>query len=127
MAVRALVVVVALSVAATAAAKGNSSVSPPRPIHPAVFARLLEAVRAEPFTDAKLGRLREVEGGRAWLLDAAQASQLLDAFDFWSDRLEALRLMPLVDAAVAAAAVLRFFDPAPDSIRRDAERVLRQR
>jgi hypothetical protein len=100
-----------------------SNMHRPRLIDPTTFDRLLREVRAEPFADGKLERVRVVAGGRVYLFTSGQAIALFDAFAFWDDRLQALRLLPLVDASNAAA-VCRYFEPAPPTVRAEAARVL---
>jgi hypothetical protein len=80
-------------------------------------------VRSEPFTDGKLERVRAVAGGRAYVFTGGQVVALLDAFVYWNDRLQALRLLPVVDAGNAEI-VRRYFEPAPTTIYSEAERVL---
>ncbi len=105
-------------------AKAWHAPRPPRLIDAGTFDRLLADVRAEPFADGKLERVRAVAGGKVYLFTAGQVIALLDAFAFWDDRLQALRLLPLVDADNAAT-VYRYFTDAPETVRWDAARVLR--
>ncbi len=96
---------------------------PPRAITADELGRLADAVQAEPFADGKLEQLRRVAGGRYLLFSGAQAIGILELFAFWSERLSALRLMPLTGAD-ADQAVLRAFERAPGVIRDEARRIL---
>ena len=96
---------------------------PPRLVDESTFDRLLDEVRSEPFTDGKLERVRAVAGGKVYVFTGAQVVALLDAFVYWNDRLQALRLLPLVDAGNAEI-VRRQFEAAPTTISAEAERVL---
>jgi hypothetical protein len=95
----------------------------PRPIDPTTFTHLIEAIKSEQFADAKLERLRGVAGGKIYLFSTGQMLTVLDLFEFWTERLDALRLLPPIDGKHAAATV-RYFDQAPDTIRSEARRVL---
>jgi hypothetical protein len=95
----------------------------PQLIDPATFERLIRDVRSEPFTDGKLGRLRNVAGGGVYVFAGGQVISLLDAFTFWDDRLQALRLLPLVDADNALI-VCHYFEQAPELVRSAAARIL---
>lgn len=113
-----------------AVAVGNASAAPyvrprpPRPITAAELARLVEAVKAESFTDGKLEQVRRAGGGRYFLFTGAQAISVLQLFEFWADRLSALRLLPITGGEDANAAVLRYFDAAPGVLRDEARRIL---
>lgn len=112
-----------LIVAADATAMPYVQPRPPRPIPADVFAQLFDAMKGESFPDGKLEKLRAITGGKRYLFDSGQAITVLGLFSFWNDRLEALRLLPLVDAA-SARAVRRYFEPAPDAYRSEAQRIL---
>lgn len=112
-----------LAVAADASAMPYVQPRPPRPIPADVFAQLVDAMTAESFPDGKLEKLRAVAGGKRYLFDGGQAISVLHLFSFWNDRLAALRLLPLVDAA-SARAVRRYFESAPDGYRSEAQRIL---
>lgn len=126
-AVRTLVLTITFAVAAISVSPSASAkqwgVRPPRPVDAATFDQLLEAVRAEPFTDGKLERVRAVAGGKRYVFTSGQVTALLDAFTYWTDRLEALRLLPVIDRDNAAA-VARYFAPAPATTRSEAARIL---
>jgi hypothetical protein len=96
---------------------------PPRLLDAASFDRLLNDVRAEPFPDGKLERIRAVAGGKMFVFTGGQVVALLDTFTFWRDRLDALRLLPLVDASNAEI-VRRYFEAAPPLYSSEAARVL---
>jgi hypothetical protein len=123
---RPIVAVLLVAVAADAIAMPYVQPRPPRPVPAEVFAQLVDAMRGESFPDGKLERLRAVSGGKRYLFDSGQAITVLDLFAFWNDRLEALRLLPLVDAA-SARAVRRYFESAPDAYRSEAQRILGDR
>jgi hypothetical protein len=96
---------------------------PPRVIDPTALGHLVDAIKAETFTDGKIGRLREVAGGRAYLFTGSQTLTLLPLFTYWTDRVEALRLLSLADPQEAPR-VLRYFDPAPELLRSEARTIL---
>ncbi len=96
---------------------------PPVPIDAATFAQLVEATKAEAFPDGKLAQIRNVAAGRRYLFTGPQIVTLLELFTFWYDRVEALRLTSPSDAQNAAA-VLRYFEPAPGLARSEARRIL---
>lgn len=96
---------------------------PPRLISRSAFNRLLTAVKAEPFTDGKLQQVSAVAAGKRYVFTCGQVVTLLGAFDFWTDRLDALRLTPVVDHDNASV-VLRYFDDAPATMRTEAQRIL---
>lgn len=107
----------------TAQAQYDGWPAPPRPISAAAFQRLLAAVKAESFSDGKPQQVRAVAAGKRYLFAGGQVIAVLDAFGYWTDRLEALRLLPLVDRA-GATAVKQSFDAAPATIRSEAGRIL---
>ncbi len=95
----------------------------PTPIDAETFQRLWTAVQAEPFADGKLEQLRAVAGGNRYTFAGPQAVALLRGFNFWSDRLQALRLLPVVNFDEAGA-VVAYFDSAPALLRSEARRIL---
>ena len=98
---------------------------PQRPITAADFGELLAAVNAEPFGNAKLECLRAVNGSRSYSFDGQQALALLGSFEFWVERVEALRLLPIIDRDRASVDAVRlFFEGAPALLRAEAQRVL---
>jgi hypothetical protein len=113
----------ALSLAAEASAAPRPPLRPPQPIDAVTLDKLLSALAKEPLGDGKLGQLRAVTAGRRWLFDGRQAIAVLGRFGFWNERAEALRLVPLADAA-AATEVLRWFDPAPEPVRAEVRQIL---
>lgn len=108
---------------ASAEATAVVRLHPPWPIDAARFDALLAAVQAESFADGKLGQLRVVAGTKAYSFGGGQAVALLAAFDFWVERVEALRLLPLADQA-GAKAVLRYFSGAPSTLQSEAQQIL---
>ncbi len=96
---------------------------PPRLIDEQTFARLCAAVAAEPSSDGKLELVRAVAAGWRYLFTARHATPLLDAFTFWSDRVAALRLLPLASREEAAR-LRSYFDAAPEPHRAEARHVL---
>lgn len=120
---RALAALLLVVAAADAVATPYVQPRPPRPIPADVFAQLVDAVKAEDFPDGKIERLRAVSGGKLYLFTSSQAITILELFTFWTDRVTALRLLPLVDGKHAAA-VLRYFDAAPEVVRSEARAIL---
>lgn len=121
---RLLATALLLSVAADTLAMPYVRPRPPRAIPAAVFAELVDTMKAEAFPDAKLERLRAVSGGKLYLFTSGQSITILEFLTFWNDRVTALRLLPPVDAQHAAA-VLRYFDAAPATLRSEAGDILR--
>jgi hypothetical protein len=112
-----------LSPAAAAPATWPRLPHPPVAIDAATFQALLAAVNAESFADGKLERLRAVAGGRSYSFTGRQAVSLLRSFEFWIERVEALRLLPIADRE-GVDAVLRYFAGAPSTIATEAQRIL---
>lgn len=124
MAMRTLVAAIMLTgVATTALAVPHVQPRPPRPIDAATFVQLVDAVKRESFVDGKLEHLRSVAGGKRYLFTGGQVIALLDAFTFWTDRIEALRLLPVLDRNNATI-VARYFNSAPPITRTEARRIL---
>ena len=94
---------------------------PRRPVDAATFDALLSAVTAESFADGKIERIRAVASEHSF--SGGQAVTLLATFDFWIERLDALRATPLTDRA-GANAVLRYFSGAPSTIQTEAQHIL---
>ena len=122
-AVRTLAVALCLSAVTQAWAAPYRKLRPPERIDATTFSQLVDAVKAERFSDDKLGRLREVAGGRSYLFSGAQVLTLLPLFVYWLDRTAALRLLPLADREDAPA-VLRYFEPAPALVRSEVRTLL---
>jgi hypothetical protein len=94
---------------------------PRRPVDAATFDALLSAVTAESFADGKIERIRAVASEHSF--SGGQAVTLLATFDFWIERLDALRATPLTDRA-GANAVLRYFSGAPATIQTEAQHII---
>jgi hypothetical protein len=114
--------VVVLAGSANASAPSWRRPPPLRPIDGAAFAELLQSLKAEPFPDGKLSSLRATTAKR-YTLTCAQLVTVLDTFQFWGDRVDAVRLVVLDDPAHVDL-VLRYFDDAPYFARRDARSAL---
>lgn len=110
------------------AATADAKISWPRarrPIDAATYDALLTAVAAEPFADGKRERIRNICGAKAYSFTAAQLTTLLAAFEFWVERLDALRVLPLSAGDRASAnAVLLYFSGAPATMQSEARRIL---
>ena len=106
---------------ATAAAKRQV---PPRPIDAATYDALLTDVNAEPFADGKMQRIHTVRNTN-YTFTAGQVVTLLAAFQFWVERVDAVRELPLATGDRAGAnAVLRYFSGAPATMQSEARQIL---
>lgn len=94
---------------------------PRRPTDAATFDALLAAVTAEAFADGKIAQIRAVASEHAF--SGGQVVSLLATFEFWIERLDALRATPLTDRA-GANAVQRYFSGAPATIQTEARQIL---
>jgi hypothetical protein len=97
--------------------------TPPRPLDDAEVTAVLAVLAGEPFPDGKLRQLEWVTLGQRRTVACAQAVRLLGAFDFWYDRVAALRLLPLHDREHLAL-ILAYFTDAPGVARSQARAIL---
>jgi hypothetical protein len=97
---------------------------PRHPIDAATYDALLADVTAEPFADGKMQRIRAVRAANC-TFTAAQVVTLLAAFEFWVERVDALRELPLATGDRAGAgAVLRYFSGAPATMQSEVQGIL---
>jgi hypothetical protein len=97
---------------------------PRHPIDTATYDALLADVIAEPFADGKMQRIHAVRATNC-TFTAGQVITLLAAFEFWVERVDALRELPLAKGDRAGAnAVVRYFSGAPATMQSEAQQIL---